>query len=90
MCRTAGKGLSSISSPGKMQKLYGKKTGTLRSLVYVPVLQLTMVSVLQLVQPFEFAVSRGPHVVFNALSNIVHLAVLIKHQQKTLFTGRHL
>lgn len=84
-CRTAGKGLSSILGSGRMQKPYGRNSRMLPSLVYVPMLPLTMVSVLKLVRPFEFAVSRGPHVLFHTLWSIVYLVVLIKHQQKTLF-----
>ena len=67
MCRTAGKGLSSISGSGKLQKPYGTKTGMLRGLAYVPVFPLTMVSALKPVRRFEFAVSRGPHVLFDML-----------------------
>jgi len=48
-------------------KPYGRKPGMLRSLVCVPMTHLTMVSVLQLVRPFEFSVIRGPHVLFDAL-----------------------
>jgi len=67
MCRTAGKGFSSISGPGRVQKPYGRNTGMLRDLVYVPVLPLTMVPVIQLLRSFEFAVSRGPHILFDTL-----------------------
>ena len=76
MCRTTGKGLSSISGPGRVQKPYGRNTGMLRGLVYVTVLPLMMVSVLHLVRPFEFAVSRGPYVLFDTLRSFAYLVLI--------------
>jgi hypothetical protein len=90
MCRTAGKGLSSTLRLGRMQKPYVRNTRMLPSLVYVPMLPLSMVSELKPVRPFKFAVSRGPHVLFDTLWSIVYLVIPINKQRKTLFTGRHL